>query len=236
MRERFSRIEDGQEVQIEVFLDAKSKMEFYPWILSVFIKYDTANASEESLREFFDVREILIDAIEFNEEAVYVGNRIVGEWSEVYFYAQDSKGLESSVNDILRPTGYIYETSVVKDAEWEFFTHNIFPTDFELCIMQSQKIIEYLQDEGDTLGAVREVEHYVSFPTPTQKERFISKIESIGFKYKDDINDDEIPNGIAVVKEHKVTIDELEKIIQPLFELIESEGGEYELWSTTLVE
>ncbi|MCK4974837.1 MAG: DUF695 domain-containing protein, partial [Sulfurimonas sp.] len=64
MREIFNRIEDEQEVNIEVCLDAKENQETNPWIFSVFIKYDAYNEAEDGLDEFFETKEALIIALE----------------------------------------------------------------------------------------------------------------------------------------------------------------------------
>ena len=234
MREIFVRDEDGEAVRIEVNLEAKEHMEFKPYILSVFIKYDSFNDKEEGLDEFFETKESLIIELELNEKTTYVGNRLVGEWSEVYFYSQESKGLEAQVAKILKPTKYMYEANVVKDATWEFFDFNIFPNDLELCLMQSKKIVEHMLDEGDMIEIVREVEHYASFETPTQKQRFIDNAMDNGFTFKADIEDEEISHGVALIKEHSLNLEELLKIVTQIHGLVKQENGEYELWSTTL--
>jgi hypothetical protein len=235
MREIFTRTEDNESVRIEVNLEAKEHKELNPYILSVFIKYDALNEdNDDELNEFFEIKESLIIALELDEKTVYVGNRLVGEWSEIYFYSQESKGLESKVAQILKPIKYINETNVVKDAQWEFFDYNIFPNDLELCLMQSQKIVEHMQDEGDRIEISREVEHYASFETPTQKQRFVEKAEQNGFTFKADIEDEDIKHGVALTKEHNLSDDDIKKTITQIHQYIKQENGEYELWSTTL--
>ena len=233
MREVFSRVEDGQEVNIEVCLDAKEHKETSSWIFSVFIKFDSLN---DDLEEFFETKESLIIALEHENRANYVGNRLVGDWSEVYFYAEDSKQLDAITAKMLKPTKYMYESNVARDKEWEFFDFNIFPTDLELCLMQSQHIISLMQEEGDDKSIVREVEHYSSFDTLTQKTRFVENALTCGFVFKDDISSDELEYGVALTKEHSLDEDELRKVISPLLDFIKEEHGEYELWSTTLAD
>lgn len=234
MREIFNRVEDNELVKIEVELDAKENQDFNPWLFSIFIKYDGVNDSEESLTEFFEVKESIIMSLESGYGVNYVGNRLIDNWSEMYFYAADSKGLESKVNDILKASGYIYECNVVRDTKWEYFDFNIYPTALEVLFILSNKIIYMLEEEGDILSRIREVEHYVSFETSTQKDRFIKNAEVAGFKFKDDLSTDEFEHGVALIKEHAVTEEDMIHIISELYTLIEEERGEYELWSTTL--
>lgn len=234
MRETFSRIEDDQEVRIEVFLDAKEYQESNPWLFSVFIKYDAYNEAEDGLDEFFETKESLIIALEHEDRAIYVGNRLVGEWSEIYFYSEDSKQLDVITAKILKSTNYIYESNVARDKDWEFFTYNIFPTDLELSFMQSAKIIFMMKEEGDNISIPREVEHYASFDTKTQKDRFVQKAQEIGFKFKDDISSEDFDYGVALTKEHNLTMQEVQEAITPFVQLIKAEHGEYELWSALL--
>ena len=236
MREFFNRVEDNELVKIEVELDAKEHQEFSPWLFSVFIKYDSFNDTEESMAEFFEIKESIVIALENTGEVNYVGNRLIDSWSEVYFYAQDSKGLEAIVNKILSSSGYVYECNVVKDAKWEFYDFNIYPTDLEVALILSNKIIYMLEEEGDVLSRVREVEHYASFDTSTQKDRFVEQAQTLGYKFKDDLNSEEFEHGVALIKEHAVTEEDLIPVVSELFSIIESERGEYELWSTTLGE
>ncbi|MDD5157144.1 ribonuclease E inhibitor RraB [Sulfurimonas sp.] len=236
MREIFSRIEDGKIVKIEVVFGAKEYQELNPWLFSVFIKYNSFNDSDDGIDEFFETKEALIIALEHQDQAHFVGNRLVDDWSELYFYAPDSKGLDITTMKILKSSGYVYESSVVKDAKWEFFDFNIFPTELEICIMQSNKIVELLEEEGDNLSIAREVEHYASFDTPTQKDRFVRKALDAGFVFKDDISSEEFDHGVALTKEHSLAEEELLGVIAEIFALIEEERGEYELWSTTLAQ
>jgi len=236
MREVFNRVEDNELVKIEVDLAAKDFEESNPWLFSIFIKYDGLDDSDEKMAEFFEIKESLIIALEYKDISYYAGNRLVDNWSELYFYAPDSKGLDAIATDILKPTGYIFECNVVKDSKWEFYDFNIFPTDIEIAMMQSYKIMTLLEEEGDDLEVVREVEHYASFQTASQKDRFVEKVQKLGYSYKDDLDADEFDNGVAVVKEHCVTEEELIKIVSEIFALVKEEHGEYELWSTLIQE
>jgi len=236
MREFFNRIEDSELVKIEVDIAAKDYQETHPWLFSVFIKYDAFEDTDEKMTEFFELKESLIIALEYKDISYYIGNRIIDNWSEIYFCAEDSKGLEAIANNVLKSSAYVYECNVVKDSKWEFYDFNIYPTELEIAIMQSNKIIELLEDEGDNLSTCREVEHYASFDTASQKDRFVIKASESGFVFKDDLDAEEYDHGVALVKEHNVTEEELIHVVSDIFALIEEERGSYELWSTLIQE
>lgn len=235
MREIFKREEDNQLFNIEIEMDAGEYKEDYPWLFSVFVKYAGLDDSSESYEEFLETKESLIIAIEYEDKAKYLGSRIVDVWSEFYFCASTPKELDSMVTSMLKDTGYSYESNIIKDKKWNFYETQLFPKELELAHLQSDKIIFLLEEEGEDLTIARDVEHYVSFTTPTQKNRFINTLELDGFEFKDDISSEEFENGVALVKNHAVTEEEVRKVVTQLFSKVKENQGYYEGWSTTLV-
>ncbi|MEA1983493.1 MAG: DUF695 domain-containing protein [Campylobacterota bacterium] len=236
MRDFFQRLEDDTLISIEVDMNAFGFSSNNPWLFSVFIKFDGADEQIAGYEEFLETKEALIIALENENRVKYVGTRIVDGWSEIYFYAQDSKSLDTTVAQILKPSNYVYESSVVRDAKWDFHHKNLVPTELEECHIQSEKIIFMLEEEDDDLEVVRTVEHYLSFEVPTQKNRFLNTLELEGYAFKDEISSDEFENGVALVKEHNVTSETIRLEVSKLFEAVKACQGFYEGWSTTLAE
>jgi len=236
MREFFQRTEDANLVNIEIDMNAYAYSQKFSWLFSVFIKYEPSAETQEGYEEFLETKEALIIALEHDEKAKFVGIRIVDGWSEFYFYAQDPKGLDITVAKMLNASNYVYESNVVRDAKWDFHHKNLSPSDLELANIESQKIIFLLEEEGDELSKVRPVEHYVSFDTPTQKNRFINTLNIEGLTLKDEIESDEFENGLALVKEHNVTPQEVQKVVESIFESFKDTKGYYEGWSTVLAD
>jgi len=227
MREVYNNIEFEDES-----LEYKSK---FPWLFSVFIKYDALDKAQQNYEEFLETKESLIIAIEYEQNAKYVGSRIVDGWSELYFYTSMSKGFNSTVSTMLSPSNYIYESNIVRDTKWNFYETQLLPSELDSHHIVSAKIAFLLSEEGNNEDAVREVEHYAVFDTDTQKERFLKTALEAGFSYKDDISTEEYEHGVALLKEHNITDEEVKKVVTELYELIKKEHGFYEGWSTTLV-
>ncbi len=234
MREIFKRQDGNVDSTIEIVLDASDVKETNPWLLSVFIKYDQLDETVEGYEEFLETKESLIIALEHQQRSKYAGGRVVDGWSELYFYSYDSKRLDATVKNILTPSNYIYESHIVRDTKWDFYETQLFPTELELAHIQSAKIIFLLQEEDDDLSIARDVEHYVSFQTPTQKNRFLNTLELDGFSFKDDIASGEFEHGIALVKNHSLTENIVERIVEELFVEVKENHGFYEGWSTTM--
>lgn len=236
MREIFNRVEDNSEVVIEVNIEATDAKEMNPWLFSTFVKYDNLDETKEGYEEFLETKESLIIALEHQDRAIYVGTRVIDGWNEFYFYAYDSKKLDSIVSKILTPSNYVYESNVVRDTKWDFYETQLFPTELEFCHIQSAKIIFLLEEEDEDLTIQRDVEHYVSFETPTQKNRFINTLDIEGFIFKDEISSEEFEHGVALVKKHAVIEKEVKKVVDELFAKVKENNGYYEGWSTTLVQ
>jgi len=235
MRDTFRRVQDGENLDIEVDLDVIEHKDELPWLFSVFVKSERFEDDSQEYEEFLETKESLIIALAYEDMAKYAGSRVVDGWSELYFYASSSKELNSMVSAILSPTNYVYESNVVRDTKWDFYLSQLSPSELEYHHIVSAKIIEELKSEGDELEIQRDVEHYVSFETPTQKNRFVNNLNVDGFSYKDDIAGDDFEHGVALIKKHSVTYEEVKKVVEELFLHVKKEHGFYEGWSTTLV-
>ncbi|SFV49818.1 Putative cytoplasmic protein [hydrothermal vent metagenome] len=219
---------------IEVNLGEIRNISELEYLISVFVKFDALKEDNEKVEEFLDFKESVIDMLQ--DEAVYIGMRVIDGWSEFYFYSKESKGIEQKVASIFRESGYAYEISITKDSRWDFYYNNLFPTDLEMYLIYSKKSVLQMMAEGDDLLKPREVEHYVSFDTESQKDRFVSEVEKIGFAYKDEIDSKELPHAVALAKVHALDQDSLEKNIGELLKLIKKDHGHYELWSAPLAD
>ncbi len=234
MREVFRTDEDGIDVEVELEIDAMQRE--FPWLFSLFIKYDFKSKDEDAQEEFLEMKESIILTLEKNSLVKYVGMRDIDGWIELYFYALNSKNLLHSIKKFLEQNKLIFEHGVVRDTKWDFYTANLMPNELEYCFMESSKIVELLKEEGDIQSELREVEHYAMFDTDSQKQRFIDSMLTEGFVFKDDISTDECSHGVALVKIHNLEEESLRKVISQLFDGAKKEHGFYELWSTTLVE
>ncbi len=236
MREIYTKTQDDAVAKIEINFEVQEYKSESPWLLSLFVKYDSFDENQEGYEEFLETKEALIIALEHQKKVHYLGSRVVDGWSELYFCAEDSKGLEGVVKTILSSSNYAYESNVVRDSKWDVYETQLFPNELELAHIQSMKIITLLKEEGDDLSLPREVEHYVVFDTPTQKERFINSKELTqeGFVFKDEISSEEYEHGVALSKVHSVDEVTLQKTVAQIYEELKKHGGYYEGWSTTL--
>ena len=226
MRKIYKKKIDEELYLVEVDLDTQEFEKDFSYLFSVFIK--------ATLNELKEIKESLVLGIEYDKKAKYIGSREIDGWSELYFCASYSKDLNSMVTTMLQDKNLIYESNIVKDRRWSFYKRQLLPTPLEFANIQSSNIINLLKEEGDILENVREVEHYLSFEIPTQKEKFIENLAIDGFVYKDEIDTQEFENGIVLMKKHSVDESSVEIEVTNIFEALKEFGGYYEGWSTVI--
>jgi regulator of RNase E activity RraB len=224
MLEKYIDAEEGFDIEVE--LDIDEDVQTYPWLYSLFIEGRLEDASKEEV----------ISVVEKKPFVKYVGMRFIEGWSELYFYSMNSKDIQKEINSYLQTNSYKFEGGVIKDTKWEFYRGNLEPSELEFFMIESQKIVDMLVEEGDDISKKREVEHYVMFDTQTQLERFIDASKAEGFEFKDEISSDECEHGVALTKLHDLEYKTLLENISTLLSLSNKEHGSYELWSTTLAE
>lgn len=234
MRESYTKEIDGEKVSFEVELDALEHKKEYPWLFSVFVKFAKAKQSDERYEEFLETKEALIIALEYYGNVIYVGSREIDGWSEIYFHAKEPKELEVTASKIVSAGMFAYECSAMRDAKWNFYEVSLYPSELELHNIQSAHIIELLVEEGDDTAIAREVEHYISFDTQSQLERFKNRAAELGFVYKDDIESEDLEHGMALVKVHTLLESDVAQNVKTLYEALQKDHGHYEGWSTVL--
>ncbi|WP_373071150.1 DUF695 domain-containing protein [Sulfurimonas sp.] len=216
----------NEDFSVEVELDIDEDVQTYPWLFSLFIESELEDKTKEEI----------IDIVEKKPFVKYVGMRFIDGWSELYFYSLNSKNIQKDVNSYLQKNSYKFEGGVVKDTKWEFYQGNLEPSELEFFMIESQKIVNMLTEEGDDITKEREVEHYVMFDTASQMQRFVENSKEFGFELKDEISSEECEYGVAMSRVHNLEYATLSENIKILSELAKKEHGFYELWSTTLAQ
>lgn len=206
------------------------EIDLYKTLLWVFVKIDEKLDMEL-------IKDELIENVEESMDAHYAGSKIVDGWIELYFYAQNAKKFENIVSIALQKhLIVVYEIGNYKDAKFKHYETILYPDELELLQIQTNHILEDLQDEGDDLNTPREVEHYGFFQTQAQCDRFIENAQKLDYELKDAIKYDEREYAYCAVitKNQAPKYEEIFKSVEELYALVKRDHGIYEGWSTTL--
>lgn len=203
------------------------------WLLWLFVKTEML---DERLENFSND---LIETLQTSLDAVFAGRIIKEGWGEFYFYAPHSKRFENLSSEVIaRHGGYAYERGSSRDSKWEMYLDNLFPDPYGLLSIQNRQTIMALEEAGDDLNIVREIEHYLFFQTKTSMERSVAQLLSHGYSVKEYVKDDEsdYSYGVVLTKCEAITPDIISETTTSLYESAIQEHGIYEGWSTTMGE
>ena len=168
--------------------------------------------------------------------ATLSGVRMLDGWMEIYYYLPAEKNFENRVRDTLAASdGYAFETGTYRDAKWEHYLKEIYPDVLMMQQIHNRQFFTELENEGDDVGKEREVEHYLFFQTPAQRERCVASLGQNGMKVLENVDgDDGYPYGAILIGTHAVTEEKMMEVTASLIESAHKEFGRYEGWSTTL--
>jgi regulator of RNase E activity RraB len=224
--------ENGEKVTIEIDLDiAHSKdksLKKKSLMLWLFIKTEELDNSMQNE---------IIEFLESTYDALYIGKRIAQGWSELYFYAQDNRGYSNKTGTFLQNLSDLaYEVGSHKDPSWKQYEVELYPDEVSFHQIQSQHIIDALQDEGDDITIERSVDHIVYFQLEAQVERFVKSLYDSEFFLKEQGYDSsaEYGYGLVLSRIHAVDIETIEKIQMQIMPFIKDEHGYYDGWNTQL--
>jgi len=224
--------EEGGRVCVHDFYPEENIYEEKFILLYTFVKFDGDD------EELLIIEQKLLDAL-VKQSVDYVGWQLTEGWLEFYYYAEIAKGFENSVNAALKPQ-YQFEVGNRKDKKYETYYKMLMPNTQEYHNIQSEEIINDLEEAGDNLDLEHRIEYHAMFQTSSQRKRFIESIEEDGFSFMNDFLDkkaeDDFVYGVVFSKLSKVSVDALNEQTTLMFPSIEREHGRYEGWGTDIVE
>jgi len=199
-------------------------------------------ASDEEEPRLVEIEDSFIDAIELTTAAVLVGRITTCGRREFYFYAKSSEGFEDSVAEAMEAfadDGYEYETGEQEDEEWAHYTEVLYPEPENMQEIFNLRVIEQLSESGDPLTPPRTVDHFANFANEADRTSFATAAAAAGFTQlsvsQSDEDDEELPCGITVQREHAVDWDTIDEMTFTLFELAAEHNGQYEGWGSPVV-
>jgi regulator of RNase E activity RraB len=223
--------EEGGRVCVHDFYPEENIYEEKQILLYTFIKFEGDD------EELLTIEQKLVNSL-LKLKVAYVGWQLNEGWLEFYYYGEIAKGFENAINDALKPT-YIFETGNRKDKKYETYYKMLMPNTQEYHNIQSEEIMNDLEEAGDHLSLEHRIEYHVMFQTSSQRKRFLESVLADGFEFLNDFLDekaeDDYVYGVVFTKLSAVNVELLNEQTKLFFPFIEREHGRYEGWGTNLV-
>jgi regulator of RNase E activity RraB len=153
-----------------------------------------------------------------------------GEWQVSYFAAS---GKETEFHGMLAltlaSTGRDVWTHIAPDPTWDYYDSFLVPDPERHQWMMDRRVVESLEESGDSLVAPRTVDHAARFPSRSSADAFAAAAEALGFTASD--SDEEDSKCLVEVKrEDPVSLAHIHGVVMELVDLAVAHGGDYDGW------
>ncbi len=188
----FCTISDGQigAVLVDVGLAQIAPVESNPFLLTFTTKMinptEDGLSSENEADKLNQIEENLIESLVANNDVIYTGRIKFSGKMQSYFYSEKINGLENTISEVVSNfPDYRFEHKFTEEKDWKAYFEVLYPSPFEMQVIQNGRVIENLEKHGDKLEKERLVEHWIYFKSEIDRENFLGAIRDKGFEIVD---------------------------------------------------
>lgn len=239
-----STIDDSKIGSVLVDLGIKDVAPIADKTERLIVEVNYSNARENGLpadSEFDKLAEIenSIETELAKESAVFVGRLYCDARMDMYFYFQPDFYADSAVRKAMsRFPNYEFRTRINGDKDWETYFDFLYPSPIQMQSIQNDLVIRNLMEHGDILEKERQVDHWIYFAQPHDREKFLSAIKGKGFRVESMEKQDNYPQRpfkLHISRNDKVTPEATDLYIIELWKIANECNGVYDGWETFIV-
>jgi regulator of RNase E activity RraB len=214
-----------------------------PWLLWTWLYFrqprDDGLSSSEEAPILHEIEDTLTKEVKETTEADLVGRITTAGRREFYFYGPQPGRFEQAVASTQkRFADYEFDTGTKEDPDWSQYLNVLYPSPEEHQRIKNLHVIEALEKHGDSLKKSRPVTHWAYFKSPQDRNKFIAKSVSAGFKVTDQSESDnsaaEHPYGVTLERVDHVDWNSINEATLELFRLAQEVNGDYDGWETSV--
>lgn len=198
---------------------------------------DGLSSSEES-EMLNQIEDSFIDLITKHFDAAYAGRLKYDGKIFSYFYSDKIKEFEKNFTDIKQHfPDYRFDYNVKEEKEWRTYFEVLYPSPFEMQVIQNGRVIENLESHGDKLEKERQVDHWIYFKTQTDRKKFLEEIKDRDFKVVniEDTSSGDSPFSLQLSRIDKVDYESVNEYVLYLWEKAQEFNGDYDGWETFVI-
>lgn len=214
-----------------------------PWLMWTWVNFrqprDDGLSSSEEAPVLHEIEDALTKAVKETTAAELVGRITTAGRREFYFYGPRPHGFEQAAASALKSfPAYEFHSGSKEDPSWSQYLNVLYPSPEEHQRIKNLHVIEALEKGGDPLKKPRPVTHWAYFKSPQDRNKFIAKAVSAGFKvidqYKSDNSEAEHPFCVMLERMDRVDWDSINGATLKLFRLAHEVSGDYDGWETSV--
>lgn len=183
------------------------------------------------------VEDALVEWLEHNYDAIYVGHLISDGALYIVTYAPAERAAEpESILDGFDGGDYEIGWLVEDDPEWGMLLEFMYPDAYAMQAIQNRRLLAVRAEHGDDPTLVHAVDHAASFDSQTEAERAAEALREAGFTV-DSVNPDEESNGWTVCfqRDERLDGDRPDAFCVEILELLEPFDGTYSGWGAMIL-
>lgn len=195
----------------------------------------TSNSEDEIINQIEDE---IINSLITNYTIVYAGRIKFSGKMHSYFYFENKQNVEDKIEELnSKYSNYRFEYTIGDDSDWTAYFEVLYPSEFEMQIIQNGKVIENLREHGDLLVKERPVDHWIYFQNFNDRGDFLNWIKDLGFEVveQNEIGSDELSFSLQLSRIDKVDYENVNDYVLFLWQKAQEFRGEYDGWETVVV-
>ncbi|MBX7224184.1 MAG: DUF695 domain-containing protein [Blastocatellia bacterium] len=242
-----SYFEADKPALILVDLDAHQRLTAFSSYFLTFVRFKLDHPNEFGLQEqkeepFLEQFEKSLDVVcpPIANLICYCGRITFNGYRSFFFYTESPEAtvqLRHALSHI--KTEYDLEISTSEDPHFAFYQDVLQPDEEEMQAIQNNKVVQILIENGDSLTAPRNIDHWIYFADEDSREAFASRVTSLGFTIQDATENTDKSGAetlcLIISKVGMADLHSINEAVLELFYLAQECNGKYDGWETEVV-
>lgn len=241
-----SHLDEGNAlVQVDVSLMRYAPVPAYHWLLGIQVEMQNPDPdgfyTEEEAPRLLEIQERVIEILESEGQARYVGTVTYGGTRMLYFYGKEESYLAPLVGKIAAEfDDYDFNFMSENDGPWRFYYSALYPGDVDMMLIRNRHVLENLAQAGIDLRATYPVSYYFYFQEGASRAQAAARFAMLGYEIVDDhiIAEDLEPMslGLKILARHDLNYATVTEKTYECFEVMEEYIGIFDGWELAAAE
>lgn len=198
---------------------------------------DDGLSAQEEFDALMTLEDHLTSALQ-NDTTAYVGRCTTDGSRDFFFYVAKPEDWSTRVAKALEHyPEYEFDVGSREDEDWGLYFGYLYPSAMDMQCIQNRRVCDVLERDGDALKMPRPIDHYAYFKTAAQADAFAEAALAMDFEIKGrgEPSDTHDEYGVHLMREDTPSLERIDDITLPLFELAQTHEGEYDGWECPIV-
>jgi uncharacterized protein (TIGR01619 family) len=195
-------------------------------------------STQDEFETLNQIEDFFVEELCAKGGALSVGRVTTDGHRDWFFYAKE----QTLLNGVVAAAGekfsdYRFKAVAKRDEKWSHYLDFLYPSEEELQCIKNAETLEVLQKNGDDPSHPRPVAHWTYFASESDRQTFVDKAGSLGFKLQSMNKSKELQLQFCAVLERPDTVDHqtINGITIQLFRLAREHKGDYDGFETRVV-